>query len=447
MWSRELIKCPNCGKITNLRYQIPEVETLPMSFNCLGCKTELRAILHTNFELITYNLDVEKGIVVKGDYDSGDYFIEFSDTLPTSKPSTVPHDILLPTLRIPFEKFKELKISKELKKSFSKEEWDKIKDLLNAYNQDNKPVVKKIATELLSKRLPKHLLAFNHELDYQNIFFIIIQTAFYPWINFDKIDNLTNYLNQNIFTEQNVNNHELLTFVNDNFTSERKKNCLTDITDIIERFINNRNFFLYSSTNISNQLFVSIEDFIALKNLYTDCFEFLGRYGDLVFALQNFKERTALDNVPVGCPRNIVDVESFKDIDNGKKKEIFELSTDKELKAIYGDCYDNKLRNGINHYKAKIDKTEQIISYYPSKNKPEEEYQINYIDFLSKTLDCFSSVLMIAQILKFSNIYPYIINNVSEKSNVPKRKIKIGRNDPCPCNSGLKYKKCCGRNI
>lgn len=24
---------------------------------------------------------------------------------------------------------------------------------------------------------------------------------------------------------------------------------------------------------------------------------------------------------------------------------------------------------------------------------------------------------------------------------------KIGRNDPCPCGSGLKYKKCCGKNV
>jgi preprotein translocase subunit SecA len=24
---------------------------------------------------------------------------------------------------------------------------------------------------------------------------------------------------------------------------------------------------------------------------------------------------------------------------------------------------------------------------------------------------------------------------------------KIGRNDPCPCGSGKKYKNCCGRNI
>ena len=24
--------------------------------------------------------------------------------------------------------------------------------------------------------------------------------------------------------------------------------------------------------------------------------------------------------------------------------------------------------------------------------------------------------------------------------------VKVGRNDPCPCGSGLKYKKCCGKN-
>ena len=26
------------------------------------------------------------------------------------------------------------------------------------------------------------------------------------------------------------------------------------------------------------------------------------------------------------------------------------------------------------------------------------------------------------------------------------RKVKVGRNDPCPCGSGKKYKQCCGRN-
>jgi preprotein translocase subunit SecA len=27
-----------------------------------------------------------------------------------------------------------------------------------------------------------------------------------------------------------------------------------------------------------------------------------------------------------------------------------------------------------------------------------------------------------------------------------KQALKVGRNDPCPCGSGKKYKKCCGKN-
>jgi preprotein translocase subunit SecA len=40
------------------------------------------------------------------------------------------------------------------------------------------------------------------------------------------------------------------------------------------------------------------------------------------------------------------------------------------------------------------------------------------------------------------------LNNVGGESEKPQpiRKTKIGRNDPCPCGSGKKYKKCCGAN-
>jgi len=27
-----------------------------------------------------------------------------------------------------------------------------------------------------------------------------------------------------------------------------------------------------------------------------------------------------------------------------------------------------------------------------------------------------------------------------------KEKAKVGRNDPCPCGSGKKYKNCCGKD-
>ncbi|MDD2498968.1 MAG: SEC-C metal-binding domain-containing protein, partial [Desulfitobacteriaceae bacterium] len=38
--------------------------------------------------------------------------------------------------------------------------------------------------------------------------------------------------------------------------------------------------------------------------------------------------------------------------------------------------------------------------------------------------------------------------NAEEGPKKPVRKHKqVGRNDPCPCGSGKKYKKCCGRDI
>lgn len=39
----------------------------------------------------------------------------------------------------------------------------------------------------------------------------------------------------------------------------------------------------------------------------------------------------------------------------------------------------------------------------------------------------------------------YEQKNLSPRPNQATKKAKIGRNDPCPCGSGLKYKKCCGR--
>ena len=42
-----------------------------------------------------------------------------------------------------------------------------------------------------------------------------------------------------------------------------------------------------------------------------------------------------------------------------------------------------------------------------------------------------------------------MVENVGGDGTAPKkqpRKVqKIGRNDPCPCGSGKKYKNCCGR--
>jgi SEC-C motif domain protein len=39
----------------------------------------------------------------------------------------------------------------------------------------------------------------------------------------------------------------------------------------------------------------------------------------------------------------------------------------------------------------------------------------------------------------------YVDGQINPKGE-PRRVVKVGRNDPCPCGSGKKYKKCCGAN-
>lgn len=44
------------------------------------------------------------------------------------------------------------------------------------------------------------------------------------------------------------------------------------------------------------------------------------------------------------------------------------------------------------------------------------------------------------------SLHVWRLENVSAPPPQQRRSIKVGRNDPCPCGSGRKYKKCCGLN-
>ena len=42
---------------------------------------------------------------------------------------------------------------------------------------------------------------------------------------------------------------------------------------------------------------------------------------------------------------------------------------------------------------------------------------------------------------------PHVTDSAMKTTTVVRTTPKIGRNDPCPCGSGKKYKNCCGRNV
>ena len=52
----------------------------------------------------------------------------------------------------------------------------------------------------------------------------------------------------------------------------------------------------------------------------------------------------------------------------------------------------------------------------------------------------------IAQFERLDNIWRFMDGQIVGPPPVRREAPKVGRNDPCPCGSGQKFKKCCGRN-
>jgi len=63
----------------------------------------------------------------------------------------------------------------------------------------------------------------------------------------------------------------------------------------------------------------------------------------------------------------------------------------------------------------------------------------NYVDRLKEHYEIFKQ--------KVAGEKVDMENDEDDELTLAKSNIKIGRNGPCPCGSGKKYKKCCGKNI
>ena len=408
MWTRYHIECHNCSKTTNVRVQIPEKKKVEINFFCpnTNCKSELKTELTVNFDNPGWNFNVKRGKRVNLGFHDGDYFYEFSDTLTTTKPSSQPHQTLMPTMRMPPKDLLKLKVVKDRRQLLTDEYWDNFKDLTNAYGIFNKTSIAKLSKEIIGDIHPKEFFEFNHDLDYHRVYFLTLNFLVFPWIDFKNHDSFVKWLSEEIFKEDTFANNDFDDFAQNILSEQECDNLNNEIAVLTNQFVDLRENFRYAYNNEKTyDEFTGSQNFIALKNFYTDCFEFIGRTSHLIFRLQNLFERGSQDIVPSGVPKNVVSANVFSTLNHGDKLDILLLSSGNELKEIYRKSFDNRLRNGINHFKSKLDENTQIISYYPITKRPEEEYQIKYIDFLNKTLDIFNSVLKIGQLIKAIRIY------------------------------------------
>ena len=76
-----------------------------------------------------------------------------------------------------------------------------------------------------------------------------------------------------------------------------------------------------------------------------------------------------------------------------------------------------------------------------------------YLNFQSSVQNCYAAKGEAvehhehAYFKKLDGEWKFIDGEIESGVPYVREEPKIGRNDPCPCGSGKKYKKCCGRHV
>ena len=132
-----------------------------------------------------------------------------------------------------------------------------------------------------------------------------------------------------------------------------------------------------------------------------------------------------------------------------KKYKIVDINDFTGLDALESlDIDIRKYLNSINIKNSKINEIEANISILINTNIYSEEGLKSLLEDMNINLTKNNFKELTSIINKYKNDIPiWVFNGYTKKevNSIPREK-KIGRNDSCPCGSGKKYKKCCGRN-
>ncbi len=179
-------------------------------------------------------------------------------------------------------------------------------------------------------------------------------------------------------------------------------------------------------------------DFTTIKNRIYETFFFHIDFGDI-----DYKTITRV---------------GFLDLIKKKVLEVYEnkikLFGEEEMRALEAFIALNSLDTHWKEHLLALDHLKEGIGLrgYGQKD-PLREYQREsfelFLDMLDKvkvdTVRKLYAVQPAKEEVSFENPTPIIFTNKGGDIISTQKEKKIGRNDPCPCGSGKKYKKCCGR--
>ena len=445
------IKCQVCKTITRIRLQVGWQKEHPIVVICGKCGTSLSGNIEVGQDKPELKFSFDNAEQVSD--EKADYMVECSGEFPTVKQGSA--EELKGLVITPFIRCMSFMKSDDSYEKFSKavsqlndtkRKWKDYQRIIHLFKNNSEYLVQEI-----QKVFSGQYFQCRDESEVLRAVHMIEVCGFYSALRKDILENLS--FSAEILKMDLTQMKTLIDFLNthDGYHLDELQELIYKVYDeymtVYQRLIpalaiqyckdNSFNFEDMGSTTSS---------FDSIKQFYLNVYEALGNLLIIPVALNNIKYRTNV-NVMNSVEKNVSSLEDF--IKLTKAKRFYYCFNKEEVYTDFLDVIVNpKLRNAIGHNDVEYDVVSQLITYIPNpkdRTKKKTEY---LLEFENEAMHMFQGILGISEYLyrlrelelMFEGKVPVI---VQERAGWPK---KIGRNAPCPCGSGKKYKRCHGMN-
>ena len=467
MVAKIYVECPVCKKITLMRYQMGFLDEHPINFRCGNCEIEIEG------KYIKQNIEFYNG--KRTTDDDAEFVISCSGELLTNKLKKItsfmdciePSPFINATMLMTNEKYLGFKQNVINILKFKNKDAYWVKNINHLYHNNKTELLKKeIIKQFSNRKIP-----LENRLDIMRVVHNVNTIQYIVLLNKEFEKNSTYIFEQfnKLIKEKRTEVDAYSMFLNRMNILKEWEQKIFKINDkmmhTIESFIPiiGIDYYPQAIEEIKDKYAINTFKFEDVKQLYVDLYELITEMSPLLIGLDNLCMRSGFNEIRIPNNLNNNRIQTLEAIfDNTTKACRLNYIGENEPfeKVVYGKL-NQTIRNSIGHFDYDIcysDVFEQTILFKHQKN-PQKNVVKSLIEVCYEIWNMYKCVTVFDEILYNMNRIHLnlqgiraskcesIVGSFNYCNKTIRKGRKIGRNELCPCESGLKYKWCCGKNV
>lgn len=453
-------KCKICGCVCNLKYQMGYLKKHPIRYKCM-CGVSIRGMYEENSIISFENADkIDEELPKFVVYCSGEFFTVPPFTVETFEQTIakVPPPFILATQLLEYENYRK-EITHIL--YYREEKHRYVRAINELYAAENYKKIKEVIRDKFDSK--EYIFPLNNEADYLRATTMINQIQFLNHDGINRTPKTVSILNT-VFRNHVKESNAFLNFIKATSKLETWKKRIYNICDQIYDKINllmpavSVDFFKKVKKTDLDFFAITTSSFEEIKQLYVDLYELIGNLLVLAIGIDNILLRDNYNAIKMVDGLKVYNLDDVIKMRN--KGNIIKLIDEyAPIEELLSNLLNSDIRNSIGHYSYVSNEIADSFGQKIEFADPNEKGQPEIRSLLQicvdiwqmyKSLGVFNEIIHYfeMQILALEGEFPSFMATPDVYPKLVKHvpKMKIYPNDQCPCGSGMKYKKCCGRN-